>query len=202
VERTRLAPAVTVGPEGAQRFDVQRVRELIEVRERQAPRRVDAYDGDTAAEVFALFAQGVEQVDFVVRLKLHPLAVETMYEKWLAMRGAFVVTREISAMNPKSWMNPCSTSTSAAARGSASVRRLAANTSGPASRGGRSARQRHEIEALSSTWPVPNPKPVPCDAPCEPGEQATPLDLLDPQRRSGRKRSLCVSRHRRTCTST
>ena len=36
-------------------------------------------------------------MDVVVRLKLHPLAVEAMYEKWLAMRGAFVVTREISA---------------------------------------------------------------------------------------------------------
>ena len=96
-ERTRLAPALTVGPDGVHRFDVQRVRELIEVRERSATRRVDAYDGDTAAEVFALFEQRVEPVDVVVRLKLHPLAVEAMYEKWLAMRGAFVVTREVAA---------------------------------------------------------------------------------------------------------
>jgi len=88
---------VTVGPDGVHRFDVQRVRELIEVRERPAPRRVDAYDGETAAEVFGLFAQGVEPADVVVRLKLHPLAVEAIYETWLARRGAFVVTREIAA---------------------------------------------------------------------------------------------------------
>jgi hypothetical protein len=96
-ERTRLAPAVTVGPDGVHRLDVKRVRELIEVRERPTPRRVDAYDGETAAEVFGLFAQGVEAADVVVRLKIHPVAVEAMYEKWLAMRGAFVVTREIAA---------------------------------------------------------------------------------------------------------
>jgi hypothetical protein len=30
----------------------------------------------------------------------------------------------------------------------------------------------------------------------ERGEQAAPLDLLDPQRRSGREGSLCVSRDR------
>ena len=41
-----------------------------------------------------------------------------------------------------------------------------------------------------------NPQPVPYSAPRECGEQAPTLKLLDPQRRSGRERSLYVSRDR------
>jgi hypothetical protein len=96
-ERTRLAPAVTVGPDGVHRFDVQRVRELIEVRETSSPRRADAYDGETAARVFALFAEGVNPDDVVIRLKLNPVAVEAMHDKWLRLRGAFVVPQPITA---------------------------------------------------------------------------------------------------------
>jgi hypothetical protein len=93
-ERTRLAPALSVGPDGVHRFDVQRVRELIEVRHQSAPRPADAYDGETAATVFALFAEGVEPIDVVMRLKIHPSAVDAMHERFRWLLGAFLVSRE------------------------------------------------------------------------------------------------------------
>jgi hypothetical protein len=93
-ERTRLAPAFSVGPDGVHRFDVERVRELIEVRHHDALRPVDAFDGETAATVFALFAEGVDPADVVMRLKIHPTAVEAMHERFRALRGAFLVSRE------------------------------------------------------------------------------------------------------------
>jgi hypothetical protein len=94
-EQTRLAPALSVGPDGVHRFDVQRVRELIEIRERRAPATPGAYDAETAAEVFTLFAEGIDPVD-VVGMKIHPLAVDALRRQWAALRGGFAVSTEIA----------------------------------------------------------------------------------------------------------
>jgi hypothetical protein len=80
-QKSVLTPVV--GRDGVHRFRHDQVRELVEVRERvrSGPAAPDAYDGSTAAAVFELFAQGVEPVDVVVRMKLHPLAVEAIHRK-------------------------------------------------------------------------------------------------------------------------
>src|SRR6266851_10320430 len=70
-EQTRLAPALTFGEDGVHRFDLSRVRELVELDERSAPPTPEAFDdGDTTASVFELLAQGVEPVEVVVRMKI------------------------------------------------------------------------------------------------------------------------------------
>ncbi len=70
-EQTRLAPALTVGEDGVHRFDLSRVRELVELDERSTPPTPEAFDdGDTTAAVFELFAQGVDPVDVVIRMRM------------------------------------------------------------------------------------------------------------------------------------
>jgi hypothetical protein len=96
-ERTRLAPAVSVGADGVHRFDMERVRELIEIRERSVPTRPDAYDGEMAREAFGLFDENVHPVDVVKRTGFDPRAVEAMYQKWTSLRGGFFVPAEIAA---------------------------------------------------------------------------------------------------------
>jgi hypothetical protein len=96
-ERTRLAPALTVGEDGVHRFDVARVRELVELHERSTPVTPDSFDdGDTTAAVFELFAQGIEPVEVVVRMKLPAFAVEDLRRRWAALRGGYVVDRDIA----------------------------------------------------------------------------------------------------------
>jgi hypothetical protein len=102
-ERTRLAPALVLGEDGVHRFDVSRVRELVELHERSTPVTADSFDdGETTAAVFELFAQSVEPADVVVRLKLPAFAVEGLRRRWVALRGGYVVPHaaavEISAM--------------------------------------------------------------------------------------------------------
>ncbi len=96
-ERTRLAPAVSVGPDGVHRFDMQRVSELLEVRERQEPTSPDDYDGDMAREAFRLFDEGLDQVDAVKQTGFDPRAVKAMYREWTSMRGGFFVPADIAA---------------------------------------------------------------------------------------------------------
>jgi hypothetical protein len=94
-ERTRLAPAVLVGKDGTHRFDLARVRELVEIREgsaRVAPASFD--DGETTAAVFELFAQGVEPVEVVMRTRLPASAVQGLHRQWASLRGGYVVDRE------------------------------------------------------------------------------------------------------------
>jgi len=94
-ETTRLAPALRRGDDGTHRFDVARVREIIEVQER--PGTADAYDdGETTATVFELFAQGIEPVDVVIRLKLPASAIEVLREKWIRLRGGYLVDGEMA----------------------------------------------------------------------------------------------------------
>jgi hypothetical protein len=105
-ERTRLAPAVTVGPDGVHRFDLQRVSELLEVRERDEPASPDAYDGEMAREAFRLFDDGSDQVDVVRRTGFDPRAVKAMYKEWTSMRGGFFVPAEIAAkIASLSWLD-------------------------------------------------------------------------------------------------
>jgi hypothetical protein len=94
---------LTVGEDGVHRFDVSRVRELVELQERTTPPTPDSFDdGDTTAAAFELFAQGVEPTDVVVRLKLPAAAVESLRARWAALRGGYHVpadvAREISAV--------------------------------------------------------------------------------------------------------
>jgi hypothetical protein len=96
-ERTRLAPALTVGPDGVHRFDLQRVSELLEVREHHDPGSPDVFDGDMAREAFGLFDEGLDQVDVVKRTGFDPRAVKAMYREWTSMRGGFFVPAEIAA---------------------------------------------------------------------------------------------------------
>jgi hypothetical protein len=96
-ERTRLAPALTVGEDGVHRFDLARVRELVELDERTPPTPDSFDDGDITAAVFELFGQGVEPVEVVMRLKLPATAVEALRRRWVAMRGGYIVDREIAA---------------------------------------------------------------------------------------------------------
>jgi hypothetical protein len=108
-ERTRLAPAVTVGLDGVHRFDMQRVSELLEVRERSEPTSPDAYDGEMAREAFRLFDEGVDQVEVVKQTGIDPRAVKAMYREWTSMRGGFFVPAEIVAkIACLSWLDgPC-----------------------------------------------------------------------------------------------
>jgi hypothetical protein len=96
-ERTRLAPAVSLGPDGVHRFDMQRVSELLEVRERHGPTAPDAYDGEMAREAFRLFDEGLDQVDVVKQAGFDPRAVKAMYREWASMRGGFFVPAEVVA---------------------------------------------------------------------------------------------------------
>jgi hypothetical protein len=93
-ERNRLAPAVLVGEDGTHRFDLAHVRELVEVREgtQAAPHCFE--DGETTAQVFDLFAGGVEPVEVVMRLRLAAAAVDVLRRQWAALRGGYVVDRE------------------------------------------------------------------------------------------------------------
>jgi hypothetical protein len=102
-ERTRLAPALTVGEDGIHRFDLSRVRELVELDERSTPPTPEAFDdGATTAVVFELFAQGVEPVDVVVRMKIPAAAVDALRGQWVALRGGYIIdpetAREISVV--------------------------------------------------------------------------------------------------------
>jgi hypothetical protein len=96
-ERTRLAPAVSVGPDGVHRFDMQRVSELLEVRERNEPSAPADYDGEMAREAFRLFDEGLDQVDLVKHTGFDPRAVKAMYREWTSMRGGFFVPADIAA---------------------------------------------------------------------------------------------------------
>ena len=96
-ERTRLAPALTVGEDGVHRFDVARVRELVELHERSTPAPPDSFDdGETTAAVFELFAQGVEPVEVVVRMKLPASAVDDLRRRWVVLRGGYVIDRDMA----------------------------------------------------------------------------------------------------------
>jgi hypothetical protein len=102
-EQTRLAPALLVGEDGTHRFDLARVRELIEVREVGLHGSIGIFDdGETTAAVFELFAQGVQPVDVVIRMKLPAPNVDTLHRQWAALRGGYLVdfeaAREISAL--------------------------------------------------------------------------------------------------------
>jgi hypothetical protein len=102
-ERTHLAPALSVGDDATHRFDLARVRELIEVRERTTRTTPDSFDdGDTTAAVFSAFAQGVSAVDVIIRQKLPASAVESLGHRYIRLRGGYVVdeatARSISAL--------------------------------------------------------------------------------------------------------
>ncbi len=96
-ERTRLAPALTVGQDGVHRFDLARVRELVELDERGPPTPDSYDDGETTAAVFELLGQGVEPVDVVMRMRIPAAAVDALRRHWAALRGAYIVDRETAA---------------------------------------------------------------------------------------------------------
>lgn len=91
----------TVGDDGVHRFPRRQLLELVEVRERTTPARralpADFDDGVTTAAVFELFAEGLAPEEVVIRKKLPAAAVLALHRTWLAMRGAFVVSREVAA---------------------------------------------------------------------------------------------------------
>jgi DNA-binding transcriptional MerR regulator len=98
-QKSVLTP--TVGDDGVHRFPRRQLLELVEVRERTTATRAaapaDYDDGVTTAAVFELFAQGLAPHDVVVQKKLPATAVLALHRSWLAMRGAFVVSREVAA---------------------------------------------------------------------------------------------------------
>jgi hypothetical protein len=96
-ERTRLAPALSVGPDGVHRFDVQRVSELLEVSERRTAAPPDAYDGTMAQQAFRLFDDGSHPVDVVKQTGFDPRAVRSLYNEWAGMRGGMFVPAEVVA---------------------------------------------------------------------------------------------------------
>ncbi|MGH7434553.1 MAG: hypothetical protein ACRENE_02680, partial [Polyangiaceae bacterium] len=96
-EQTRLAPALTVGDDGVHRFNVARVQEIFELQERATPATPESFDnGETTAAVFELFAQGVEAVDVVMRMKLPAFAVDALRRRWATLRGGYMVPREVA----------------------------------------------------------------------------------------------------------
>jgi DNA-binding transcriptional MerR regulator len=98
-QKSVLTP--TVGDDGVHRFPRRQLLELVEVRERtsttRAPAPADYDDGVTTAAVFEMFAQGLAPHDVVVQKKLPAAAVLALHRAWLAMRRAFVVSREVAA---------------------------------------------------------------------------------------------------------
>jgi hypothetical protein len=96
-ERTRLAPALSIGSDGVHRFDVQRVSELLEISEKRGPSDPDAYDGLMAQRAFALFDDGHHPVDVVKQTGFDPRAVKAMYMEWTSMRGGLFVPAEVVA---------------------------------------------------------------------------------------------------------
>jgi ribosome-binding protein aMBF1 (putative translation factor) len=94
-ERTLLAPAAVVGVDGVHRFDMQRVTQILEVREKRPAAKADAYDGAMAREVFALFDEATHPVDIVKQTGFDPRAVRALYTEWLSLRGGVFVPAEI-----------------------------------------------------------------------------------------------------------
>jgi hypothetical protein len=93
-EGTVLPPVV--GDDGVHRFREEHVREIVERRVQSTPAAVDAYDGATAATVYALFDEGLNPAEVVKRTGLHPHAVTAVHDQWARMRGGFVVDRKIA----------------------------------------------------------------------------------------------------------
>jgi hypothetical protein len=105
-ERTRLAPALSVDADGVHRFDLQRVSELLEIRERPAPTSPDAYDGEMAREAFRRFDDGLDPVSVVKETGFDPRAVRAMYTEWTSMRGGFFVPAEVAVkIASLSWLH-------------------------------------------------------------------------------------------------
>jgi hypothetical protein len=85
------------GDDGVHRFPKSHVRAVRDgAADRAATTRSVATfdDGATSVAVFELFAAGVASVDVVVRLKLPAAVVDALFQRWVAMRGGFVVSRE------------------------------------------------------------------------------------------------------------
>ena len=51
--------------------------------------------GEVAAKAFELFNQGKRPVAAVIALKQSPDTINALYEKWVAMRGAWLVPRQL-----------------------------------------------------------------------------------------------------------
>jgi hypothetical protein len=89
----RLLPAI-VGPDGAHYFRQEKVQELVV--QRRSVLAPGAYDGETAAFVFGLFAEGAGPVEVVRQLKLHPHAVAAMHKDWVSLQGGYVVSGDVA----------------------------------------------------------------------------------------------------------
>jgi hypothetical protein len=63
-----------VGEDGVHRFRQEHVREIVERRVQSTPAAPDAYDGSTAAAVYALFDEGQNPADVVKRTGLQRVA--------------------------------------------------------------------------------------------------------------------------------
>jgi len=85
-----------VGDDGVHRFRQEHVREIVERRVQTTPAAADAYDGSTAAAVYALFDDGQNPADVVKSTGLHPHAVTAVHEQWASMRGGFFVDGKVA----------------------------------------------------------------------------------------------------------
>jgi hypothetical protein len=84
------------GPGGVRLFDLAEV-EAAFVRVRASRHATAVEDGELAAEIFALFDEGLNPVDVVKRLRVGPDVVERLQTQWARMRRSVLLSPEVRA---------------------------------------------------------------------------------------------------------
>jgi hypothetical protein len=84
------------GPGGVRLFDLAEV-EAAFVRVRASRHSTTVEDGELAAEVFALFDEGLNPVDVVKRMRVAPDVVERLQSQWARMRRSVLLSPEVRA---------------------------------------------------------------------------------------------------------
>jgi hypothetical protein len=94
-----------VGPDGVRLFRREEIHELTIRRVGERPEQPDQFDGNAAAEVFALLDEGVSAIDIVKRTRLDPRAVIAIRREWVRLQGGFfLAASHLQEIEDLSWL--------------------------------------------------------------------------------------------------
>jgi hypothetical protein len=104
IEGSVITPVV--GPDGVHRFCEQQVKELIVRRVQLGPPDPAAYDGPTAAAIFALFDEGLTAIEVVKRTQHDPRLVGALRERYASLQGGFFITAyDLNEIEGLTWLD-------------------------------------------------------------------------------------------------